>query len=185
VIRFDPREWTPQRLHFAAYRLLGLFFLLRRRAPKTPDYDQAVLARRSGRNPFETYSIAIAVLLVYAAAAAALLNRMGMADRFMVPALPLIAALALLLIQSAVLAGGFVSGILGIDDPRLVSWVHGTLVTTAALLLLLRDHWTRWVGAAWLLLLAINLLAGLAVFLLKPILTRVSEDAWRNTQFVD
>jgi hypothetical protein len=185
--RFDPREWSADRLSFAAFTLLGLLFTYGGRGARRSGYDQAVLVRRPGRNALETYSVGALHFAVYLAAAISLLELAGLSDLLILAIFPVPLLLALALLVCALFVAGGVAAIFRSPGERLplTTRLHAVLGTVTAVLLILFDHWTRWFGVVWLVLLAVNVAASIILLPIRPLLRRISEEAWRDTRFVE
>lgn len=188
--RFDPREWSTDRLTFAGYKLLGLLFTVSRRSVHTPGYDEAVLVRRRDRNAFEAYSIALLYLALYLSAGVAMLEMAGMPDWLIAVLFPLPALLMIVLLMLAIFLGGtmasFAARMAGrAHAPRVLGIGHLAIGSVSAAILILHSHWTRWIGVAWCLLLALNAVASIAALALRPLMRRVSDELWKETPFVD
>lgn len=187
--RFDPREWTLERLTFSGYRLLGQFLILSGRRARPSGYDEAVLVRKPGRNPLEIFSLAGLLASLYGsaliAAAAARLS-----EPFLIALAPVLPFATLAVVLGAIIIAG-TAGLLARrlhlagSELRASGFVHLALATATAAALAVGGHWTRWVGIAWFALFAVNIVCALIVLLLRPVFRRVSAGAWRNTPFVD
>lgn len=173
-MRIDPVYWSPARMNFAAFKLFAWALLRGRpRVLQRTDVDRVVVQLEPGRNGFEAVSLAVVHTMLSFVAIFAFLERFIRARPITFALLsPLIIFGALVATQTAMflicLAVSRVRRATGrLDSPRWNSLAVTAATIVLALWLIDRGGWSRWPGALWLGMLALNILASGVLFLMR------------------
>lgn len=163
--------WLPSRSRHAVFRLVAYMRLRRMGAEPRVRDDTRVLALDRDQNTAEQYTIALLTSLTAASFLAAMLSK-----RLILPVAIIVSVpLAVLLLNAAVVATGLAMtallGALGLprDTSRITpnSWIFFTVLFLSSSYFATVTTWVRYPAWLFLLVLAVNGAASIALFLLR------------------
>ncbi|MGZ4778567.1 MAG: hypothetical protein ACXV5L_05180 [Thermoanaerobaculia bacterium] len=163
--------WVPSRSRYAIFRLIAYVRLLKKAGEPCVRDEMRVLALDRDQSTAEHYTIALLVWLTVAAFFAAMLSARVILPVAIIIAIPL----AALFLNAAVVATGVAMtallGALGMprDASRIVpnSWIFLTGLSLSSSYFAMATTWVRYPAWLFLLTLAVNGAASIALFFLR------------------